>query len=98
MHPRTTNFLAQGDAEPAAWYAAADADVPVATQWDDGRHQGTAPGTVPTSSASMPSVVMAMLADLDVRDVSRPSNPAWSPFVSGSTIWLCSSRPRSTPL
>ncbi|MEU5397919.1 methyltransferase domain-containing protein [Streptomyces sp. NPDC005963] len=57
------------DASP--WYAAADADVPITTQWDDGHHTGTDPGRVPTSSASMPSVVMAMLAELDVHDGHR---------------------------
>ncbi|MFF3403506.1 methyltransferase domain-containing protein [Streptomyces sp. NPDC002659] len=67
MATRTSSHVDR-DADPDAWYAAADADVPVTTQWDDGRHLGTAPGTVPTSSASMPSVVMAMLDDLDVRD------------------------------
>ena len=35
------------------------------TQWDDGAHTGAEPGTVPTSSASMPSVVAAMLRELD---------------------------------
>ncbi|WP_329365376.1 methyltransferase domain-containing protein [Streptomyces sp. NBC_00669] len=54
--------------DPAAWRAFADADVPVVTQWDDGEHEGTAPGRVSTSSASMPSVVAAMLGDLQVAD------------------------------
>ncbi|MEU6487778.1 methyltransferase domain-containing protein [Streptomyces sp. NPDC046887] len=57
--------------DSAAWRRAAFADVPLVTQWDDGRHTGTAPGTVPTSSASMPSVVTAMLRELDVRDGMR---------------------------
>lgn len=47
--------------DPDAWLRAVRADVPVVTQWDDGHHDGPAPGTVPTSSASMPSVVAAML-------------------------------------
>ncbi|MFF3248483.1 hypothetical protein ACFYWY_33215 [Streptomyces sp. NPDC002870] len=55
MATRTSSHVDR-DADPDAWYAAADADVPVTTQWDDGRHHGTAPGSVPTSSASMPSV------------------------------------------
>ncbi|WP_225097860.1 methyltransferase domain-containing protein [Streptomyces sp. CoH27] len=57
------------DAE--GWERAAYANVPLVTQWDDGRHTGTEPGTVPTSSASMPSVVAAMLRDLDVSDGMR---------------------------
>jgi protein-L-isoaspartate O-methyltransferase len=50
--------------DPAAWLACAEADVPIVTQWDDGAHAGAVPGRVSTSSASMPSVVAAMLGDL----------------------------------
>lgn len=57
--------------DPVAWERTAYANVPVVTQWDDGRHTGTEPGTVATSSASMPSVVAAMLRDLDVSDGMR---------------------------
>lgn len=53
--------------DPAAWYECADSNVPIVTQWDDGRHTGAEPGAVFTSSSSMPSVVFSMLADLDVR-------------------------------
>lgn len=57
------------DAE--AWQRAADSDLPLVTQWDNGEHRGDAPGSVSTCSASMPSVVDAMLADLDVRKGMR---------------------------
>ncbi len=46
------------------WLTAAAADIPIVTQWDDGERQGTEPGSVPTSSASMPSLVASMLDDL----------------------------------
>ena len=51
--------------DPEAWAGWADADVPVVTQWDDGRHSGRAPGEVATSSASQPTLVAEMLTDLD---------------------------------
>ncbi|WP_244417484.1 protein-L-isoaspartate(D-aspartate) O-methyltransferase [Streptomyces hygroscopicus] len=53
--------------DPAKWQEFADSDVPIVTQWDDGKHAGTEPGYVPTSSASMPSVVFRMLQDLDLQ-------------------------------
>ncbi|MFD6338787.1 methyltransferase domain-containing protein [Streptomyces sp. NPDC060131] len=58
-----------GDAECAAsrdadrWMRLAHSDVPIVTQWDDGEGDGR---EVPTSSASMPTMVAAMLGDLDV--------------------------------
>ncbi|QKW22490.1 methyltransferase domain-containing protein [Kitasatospora sp. NA04385] len=61
------SVLVDREADPGAWRAATEADVPLVTQWDDGAHDGPGPGAVPTSSLSMPSVVASMLRDLDVR-------------------------------
>ncbi|MEU6480564.1 methyltransferase domain-containing protein [Streptomyces sp. NPDC047017] len=55
--------------EPDLWSSYADADVPIVTQWDDGTTRGR--GIVPTSSASMPSVVFRMLAALDAEPGHR---------------------------
>ncbi|MGW3114077.1 methyltransferase domain-containing protein [Streptomyces sp. NPDC001091] len=55
--------------EPEVWERYACADAPLVTQWDDGEGGGS--GGVPTSSASMPSVVFRMLAALDVRPGDR---------------------------
>ncbi|UNZ19636.1 protein-L-isoaspartate(D-aspartate) O-methyltransferase [Streptomyces sp. 891-h] len=52
--------------DPEGWEQEAYANAPLTIQWDDGHHVGPEPGRVPTSSASMPSVVTRMLADLDV--------------------------------
>lgn len=59
------------DVDAQEWERVAYANVPLVTQWDDGHHTGTDPGTVATSSASMPSVVAGMLRDLDVSDGMR---------------------------
>ncbi|MFI1797900.1 protein-L-isoaspartate O-methyltransferase [Streptomyces sp. NPDC020379] len=50
--------------DPDAWFGAVDVNSPIVTQWDDGRHTGTAPGRLSTSSSSAPSVNYAMLHDL----------------------------------
>ncbi|MFJ2438913.1 protein-L-isoaspartate(D-aspartate) O-methyltransferase [Streptomyces sp. NPDC087658] len=52
--------------DPGAWRAAVYSDIPLTTQWDDGAHRGDGLGTTPSSSSSMPRMVCAMLADLDV--------------------------------
>ncbi|PWG14682.1 protein-L-isoaspartate(D-aspartate) O-methyltransferase [Streptomyces sp. V2] len=57
--------------DPGLWYRYAESDVPLVTQWDDGKHSGPDPGVVATSSASMPSVVFRMLQDLDVQSGNR---------------------------
>ncbi|WP_414170020.1 protein-L-isoaspartate(D-aspartate) O-methyltransferase [Streptoverticillium reticulum] len=54
--------------DPEAWFEAVYSDIPLTTQWDDGRHTGDGLGTTPTSSNSMPRMVFSMLADLDVRE------------------------------
>ncbi|MFJ1643863.1 methyltransferase domain-containing protein [Streptomyces sp. NPDC088258] len=54
---------------PDAWRSAVYSDIPLTTQWDDGRHRGTGLGATPTSSSSMPRMVFSMLADLDVAGV-----------------------------
>ncbi|MEV1006560.1 methyltransferase domain-containing protein [Streptomyces sp. NPDC049881] len=61
-----TFTVADRAADPRAWRRAAEADVPVVTQWDDGRHTGPGPGRDATSSASRPSLVAAMLEALEV--------------------------------
>ncbi|MBV7669234.1 methyltransferase domain-containing protein [Streptomyces halstedii] len=53
------------------WQEYADADLPVVTQWDDGEHEGRRPGRLPTSSASMPSLVFQMLDLLTVDEGSK---------------------------
>ncbi|MGW1976477.1 methyltransferase domain-containing protein [Streptomyces sp. NPDC001889] len=70
MESRTSQTLDR-TADPEGWYTATEANIPITTQWDDGRHTGPAPGSMPTSSASMPSVVMEMLDALDIRDGHR---------------------------
>ncbi len=57
------------NADDAAWMTAAYADAAAVTQWDDG-HDDTG-HIVPTSSASMPTMVAAMLQDLTVHDGHR---------------------------
>ncbi|MFC9930294.1 methyltransferase domain-containing protein [Streptomyces sp. NPDC127190] len=54
--------------DPVRWARRAYGDVPVVTQTDDGEQDG--PGT-PTSSSSMPSIMLEMLSLLDVRDGHR---------------------------
>jgi protein-L-isoaspartate O-methyltransferase len=51
--------------DPREWERWARADAAIVTQWDDGAHTGPEPGVVPTSSASMPTIVAQMLDDLD---------------------------------
>ncbi len=57
--------LVDRTASPEPWTYWATADAPITVQWDDGAYGSPRQGTVPTSSASMPSVVASMLRDLD---------------------------------
>jgi protein-L-isoaspartate O-methyltransferase len=61
-----TSVCVDKHADPVAWHAAADSNVPIVTQWDDGARFGPTPGKLPTSSSSMPSTVFSLLQDLDV--------------------------------
>ncbi|MBD0738839.1 methyltransferase domain-containing protein [Streptomyces sp. CBMA29] len=72
--------------EPDAWYGYADSDVPITTQWDDGEHAGPGPGRVPTSSASMPSVVFRMLGDLAVEDGHRVLDIGTGPGINAAYL------------
>ncbi|MGA5818281.1 methyltransferase domain-containing protein [Kitasatospora sp. NPDC094028] len=49
--------------DPERWLRLAYSDLPVITQWDDGAEDSA--HRVPTSSASMPTMVVEMLSDLD---------------------------------
>ncbi|MFJ4674871.1 methyltransferase domain-containing protein [Kitasatospora sp. NPDC088783] len=57
--------------DPEAWWNAVYSDIPLTTQWDDGRHEGDGLGSVPSSSSSMPTMVVSMLRDLSVRPGDR---------------------------
>lgn len=56
---------------PGHWWACADSDTALVTQWDDGEHDGGEPGIEATSAAPKPSTAMSMLRDLDVRPGMR---------------------------
>ncbi|GAB3487479.1 methyltransferase domain-containing protein [Amycolatopsis cihanbeyliensis] len=59
------------DADPARWRAAVYRDEPVVTQYDDGATEWPATSLNATSSASQPSIVLAMLDALDVSEGDR---------------------------
>lgn len=61
------NALVDRDTDPDAWLTAVYSDIPLTTQWDDGKHAGDDVGRTPTSSNSQPRMVFGMLRDLDVR-------------------------------
>ncbi|MFF1693696.1 rRNA adenine N-6-methyltransferase family protein [Streptomyces sp. NPDC058257] len=53
--------------DPMTWYRVVYSDVPITTQWDDGRYAGPDKGRAPTSSISMPTMVFTMLDALDLQ-------------------------------
>jgi len=53
------------DADPARWFAAVYSDRPIVTQYDEGETRWPKVGQTPTCSASQPSAVAGMLAELD---------------------------------
>ncbi|MGW1201287.1 methyltransferase domain-containing protein [Streptomyces cyaneofuscatus] len=53
--------------QPDLWWEAVHRDAPITTQWDGGAYTGPGRGRTPTSSNSMPTMVFAMLAALDVQ-------------------------------
>ncbi|MGD9483460.1 methyltransferase domain-containing protein [Streptomyces sp. TRM70308] len=58
-------------ADPEAWRAAVYSDVPIITQVNDGRELGDDAFERPSSSSSMPSLMLEMLDLLQVRDGDR---------------------------
>lgn len=57
--------------EPERWFVNVYSDQVIVTQWDDGRTHWPDDGKRPTCSASMPSAVAGMLAELDARPGHR---------------------------
>ncbi|MCX5078633.1 DUF5713 family protein [Streptomyces sp. NBC_00513] len=62
------NPLVDRDVDPDAWLRAVYSDIPLTTQWDDGKHSGDGFGRTPSSSNSQPCMVFGTLADLDIKD------------------------------
>ncbi|MDH6132356.1 protein-L-isoaspartate O-methyltransferase [Kitasatospora sp. MAA4] len=57
--------------DPAAWWGAVYSDVPLTTQWDNGKHQGDEPGVMPSTSNSMPTMVFSMLGAVPLTPGAR---------------------------
>ncbi|MEW2521131.1 methyltransferase domain-containing protein [Actinacidiphila alni] len=81
-----TSVAVDRSRDPVAWYGYADSNVPITTQWDDGAHTAAGPGRVPTSSASMPSVVFRMLGDLAVEDGHRVLDIGTGPGINAAYL------------
>lgn len=62
----TPNGVLSRDSHPAEWLSAAYADLPVTTQVNDGREVADGEYRLPTSSSSMPSLMLEMLDLLQV--------------------------------
>ncbi|GAA0335954.1 methyltransferase domain-containing protein [Streptomyces blastmyceticus] len=72
-HDITTHRITTVDraGDPDGWQHAADSDMPIVTQWDDGAHRAYRPGMTATVSSSKPSLVLSMLTDLDAHPGHR---------------------------
>ncbi|MCS0639001.1 methyltransferase domain-containing protein [Streptomyces sp. LP05-1] len=73
--------------DPARWLAAVYADVPVITQVNDGRPAPEGDYRLPTSSSSMPSVMLEMLELLDVHPGQRVLEAGTG--TGYHAAWLC---------
>ncbi|GAA2221982.1 methyltransferase domain-containing protein [Streptomyces amakusaensis] len=63
--------LVSRSAQPELWLSLVYADLPLTTQVNDGQRTGTDDYRLPTSSSSMPSVMLQMLDLLQVRESHR---------------------------
>lgn len=75
------------DADPAGWRERVYGDAPVVTQFNDGLDTGEGAFQRPSSSSSMPSIMLEMLALLDVRDGHRVLEVGTG--TGYQAAWLC---------
>ncbi|WP_431780708.1 methyltransferase domain-containing protein [Streptomyces chumphonensis] len=75
------------DAAPEAWRSVVYSDAPVITQVNDGLDLGAGAFERPTSSSSMPSLMLEMLDLLDVRDGDRVLEIGTG--TGYNAAWLC---------
>ncbi|MFE4795428.1 methyltransferase domain-containing protein [Streptomyces sp. NPDC056708] len=76
MWPGQASGTRQGEcvdrsADPVGWWGKVYSDVPLTTQWDDAAQAGPDRGRSPTSSSSMPKMVLSMLRELRVERGNR---------------------------
>ncbi|GAA3256101.1 methyltransferase domain-containing protein [Streptomyces lavendulae] len=81
------NALVDRDQDPDAWLTAVYSDIPLTTQWDDGKHAGDEVGTTPTSSSSQPHMVFSMLGDLGVEDTEATGSASRALEIGAGTGW-----------